>query len=1299
MSDKNDRSSKKSLLLNAQLYEPDDEGDMHSPSLPAAVKHLSSDESNDGHKYGKSGIDYQRNISDEPRLINASDRLSHISSRSRQPQLKNAQAGLDQKELASEATPTPSRPAGSRKRSSQGSADEATASNAAGASSNMVNALQNMFAPIEQAMGPVFAFAQSKTGNESPPNERPDDESSLPRPRTMTPTKPSPRDDDAKSATSRGVLTGRKNHDATSSHDPVGQPRQDDEVTLDDSSRESLLETSLPQSPSISHVRRKPETGLNLKNVEYPYVTMDEAEEKDDHDPGQHTQLSRKSTENNVDEGQPIGDIPNGLAGPSTKVPFRERNQSLRHSQPESNTPKAITPLPRARTFDEADAADGSFSPVSQMVVENSMESMPVRMARIFNDAMDSSQPSAEPTFKPGMKVEVSGLLWKTQRKKTVKGQVDKLFGARDPKHWVKNITNLTSAARRAWRGPKDGEEQCAKLSLKMVELIRVREEENGEWIPYLRWAQTDDDVASINDDSGPMKNNDDSSSTHPMKKDSPRPQPFSLDTVSEKQMKRKKLCGSVTKDCGVDEDGMHVMLVYFPIDEPKSALSYRFLTDNAEEFGAWIDALQEAAKGKKPTEQQLTTGELSGSLSFEISFATNLDVLLAGTQYGAAAAPSPIVPPTSVKTSEQEGINSDAQTPPTETQEMLEEVFCVIRFENLCFRTENVALSEFTQWNFKTDITIARDEPDSCIDIEIRRAPHHSDGKIHLLANTSIPLWFFERQKQTDMCVQLKDPSQLQQRGLVRKQDKKVGLHVRGLFDQPLWSVFRPLDLPEHLTKEPEGLDMTALQETLERVSALVRIYDLTTEKIMYVLTFENTPYSLVWLLYITIWLLFLPQYTVSILIGTLTFYTAKYHWLGQEKKIISLDNPNLGQPPTGSTHHHNQYARSFSAQSSDSKSKEEEQVHPSRAIVEFERRWPFTAFDPQYLLTDIDPAHFSDAVTKIKCGPPKPILVDYKLRGQYHYRWEVKFDKNTDENGWQYAFNNSPSAQWKSVYSPYEAFFRKRMHLGYRMGKVQSEPGEGAHSEEEFSAKTDFRLAQVRLAPNHAERIAPVHEAEGGTTEIGLLKEHRAVYNQVRQGVEITIRLIEKYKNLFSGRIRWVTHSTIVVLALFAIICVFVPINYIVYYLLVDYFNWGRDVGKLRRGNVDEFLKKLREEISKGDDEIYSDKGIIAPHEVALMQWKGDMTLSELKINLLTLRNWIFAAYNIKLDLKTLSNCKNIMQLAKMVTSKSPLFEQVRPRDRAQPMKRAFDNLLDHIPSDSTLFMVNSAAYQEKE
>eukprot|EP00397_Hematodinium_sp_SG-2012_P000887 GEMP01000888.1.p1 GENE.GEMP01000888.1~~GEMP01000888.1.p1 ORF type:complete len:1192 (+),score=238.88 GEMP01000888.1:87-3662(+) len=601
--------------------------------------------------------------------------------------------------------------------------------------------------------------------------------------------------------------------------------------------------------------------------------------------------------------------------------------------------------------------------------------------------------------------VLLSGVLWKEERPKSMKSALGKMW---DSTHWASNMKKtVATTVKEAWQRKSD--DQPAKMSLRTVELCRVHVND-GEPVAYLRWARIEQTTEPITTET-----------TETL------PAPESLATLEERliNVKERPLLGSWVVDDGVRESGLHVMHIYFPWGTENSARAYPFATKDAEQFREWFDALRAAGKCPEPTPEQYKLGIVSAKLNLEIISAAHGS---SEQQYGGS--------PTDASTST--GANMST--------------FCVVTFKGVCMRTPCVDSvmndhgEEVSYWDHKTEIVIERDEPDDSLTVEAYTAPNVADSHATLVGKTNIPLWFFERQRHVELSLTLKNPDQLR-RGVVSK-TPPVTVSIRGFFDQPLRSVFMPLELPSRLTEEPADINVVELQETIQRIEALIKIYNNLIELVKYMLFWDSKAYSAAWLTLITVWFLWIPEYTLTILLILISFFTVKYHWGHKARefggKVFMEDTDErhrwtyfrLNPVPRRSN------SNSDSSTRSQTEKHEEDEVpkmkEPDRLIYEHERRWPFTQFDPQYLFTDIDQPHYMDKATKLSTQAPKSVMIDRD--GVYNYRWEVNTTTQTDENGWQYAVNAS-STQWRSLYNSFDCFFRRRLHIGYRLHKNDPE------------------------------------------------------------------------------------------------------------------------------------------------------------------------------------------------------------------------------------------------------------------
>jgi hypothetical protein len=356
-----------------------------------------------------------------------------------------------------------------------------------------------------------------------------------------------------------------------------------------------------------------------------------------------------------------------------------------------------------------------------------------------------------------------------------------------------------------------------------------------------------------------------------------------------------------------------------------------------------------------------------------------------------------------------------------------------------------------------------------------------------------------------------------------------------------------------------------------------------------------------------------------------------------------------------------------------------------------EFQRRLPFGGFSAEVLFpwesnlahNDLTPA-------------TKP-----------HGIWEVDITETSDENGWQYA-SGMESQLWSNSFAQFGSLVRRRKLVKSRSRKPH------------FAG----RLTTLGVAPQHNGDAAAV-AGEGGTSQPkkvdvdqpGDALNFEAFLDKWGYDINYVIATLsslevffEQYKNLYSWKVEWVTRAAWVLTAALAVVTALLPSNWVVAYLVASFFMEGYYMGANKREASQTVLRDLRKAVlltaSASDTSPRELQRRVSSEDLGSMEeelraivdaWNPSTTLEQLQflIDGSALVQWVYAAYDVRLDLKTLRSLRTVETLAVMLMNRGVKTLQPPPRSRVW-YSYTFANFLDHVPTDETMGDCESIDYR---
>jgi len=351
----------------------------------------------------------------------------------------------------------------------------------------------------------------------------------------------------------------------------------------------------------------------------------------------------------------------------------------------------------------------------------------------------------------------------------------------------------------------------------------------------------------------------------------------------------------------------------------------------------------------------------------------------------------------------------------------------------------------------------------------------------------------------------------------------------------------------------------------------------------------------------------------------------------------------------------------------------------------LENERRLVFGKFTAQRLRF-YDPPPWSDPDGG-RAEPPRSV------EDGAQYVWTVEVSRFTDSDGWRYARHFGRNAMWSRAFQ-HQMLVRRRRHIG--RPAVASGCGASACSTSAAGSPPPAEAASREDAGVRAEaRLRAATTAEGGKgPEFGIAKTpFHDMYQQyllrwayLRRQIEYWMEWYERRKNLFLGAtLTTQNFAALGVLLLLVATCV-APTRWLVLGWIYSFFYDGLAQGRLMRRNQNIFMKALKDNA----DTVWLET---EEARARASSWDLSTTLEEVLdagVRLLELRDWIRAEFfegRPMVPLRALQRCNTLGELAVQITWTSECFVQRLPRQRAW-YRSTFRNLLDHVPSDATLF-----------
>jgi len=627
-------------------------------------------------------------------------------------------------------------------------------------------------------------------------------------------------------------------------------------------------------------------------------------------------------------------------------------------------------------------------------------------------------------------------------------------------------------------------------------------------------------------------------------------------------------------------------------------------------------------------------------------------------------------------------------------------EIFAVVRCGGMECRTpqrrpqgELDAVASFVGSNAEFPIT--DDDPDSLVAFEVWAA--EGRRRLRLRGRADVPLYCFGRNAERELHLPLRNVMRL------KGENNEVGtISIKGRFEQPLQSLLLPRQSRQSSGPVVNLGDQT-LRHQFQEFEAFLREFEVFSSRFMHhcdvwrhlsftarrIVQWDSPLLTLACLLALTVVIGFFHEYALPIaVLALLCVATWQHPWCCRWRGCLCHQRP---------------VATSCSVAS----------PQPAPLVkerFENERRLVFGKF-MSLRLRFYDPPAWCDA-DGYKAEAPK------SLEEGVHYVWHVEVNEFTDSDGWRYSRSFSRHAVWSRAFQ-HQMFVRRRRHIGRPV------PGGGASAAAgEPEASSLAQVPSSRLsAPNlsrrptmlpsslsaaclHAvqiERSGSMPEAsmqkattaEGGKgPEFGIAKtpfhdmyqQYMLRWGVLQRQIEYWMDWYERRKNLFLGATLPTQNFACLGVLVLLIIASAVPTRWLALAWIYTFFYDGLALGRLMRKNQNTFINVLKD--TAVTLWLESDEA-----RARVASWGFRTSLDEVidaGVQLLVLRDWIRAEFfegRPLVPLRAVQRCGTLGELAVQITWTSDYFTRKRPRPRVW-YRSTLRNLLDHVPSDVTLF-----------
>lgn len=397
------------------------------------------------------------------------------------------------------------------------------------------------------------------------------------------------------------------------------------------------------------------------------------------------------------------------------------------------------------------------------------------------------------------------------------------------------------------------------------------------------------------------------------------------------------------------------------------------------------------------------------------------------------------------------------------------------------------------------------------------------------------------------------------------------------------------------------------------------------------------------------------------------------------------------------------------------------------SKEIFENQRRHVFSSFKPQRLRPWLDPPAWSDADGKV-AEAPQP------MQGGVPYTWRVDVNQFTDGEGWRYAKGFGQTAVWSNSFTG-GGNVRRRRYIGWPVASARgSTPSLGGSTT--ASTASNSNMSEINLSRHestdhsshasadlvHATSLSDAAEMAAdapspwrlssaskhrdsnsrGLQDAGAPKTpYQEMYRNLvtraaymRHHMEYWMDWYERRKNLLLGATAHTSSIALVLLSGLLVSALLLPTRWLVLAFIYTFFWDGFVTGLLMRKNRNSLISQLKD--------VAVERWLEGKEACAKAQLWGEGTLldevTNTGVQTLKLCDWIkreFFDGRPQLTLRAVQRCRTLGDLASIVTSASDKFSKRRQRKRVW-YRSTMRNLLDHVPSDVTIFRSASATYQ---
>lgn len=675
-------------------------------------------------------------------------------------------------------------------------------------------------------------------------------------------------------------------------------------------------------------------------------------------------------------------------------------------------------------------------------------------------------------------------------------------------------------------------------------------------------------------------------------------------------------------------------------------------------------------------------------------------------------------------------------------------EAAVVARFGNMSFRTVprrlelvedegRVAFTSPADFGAAADMPITDDDPDLVVSIEVWLVDR-GGRRCRRQARIDVPLFCFGRNKDRTFEIPVRNIEKPKGEG------SQVGsVRFHGCFVQPMQSLVLPRPLRQGTAPHWKTVGDKPLREQLKEFEAFLKEFEIFSNRFMHhcdfgrdisfrlrhILEWHSPFLTIACMLSVTIVISFFHEYILPMGVFALLVGSASMHPRARElREQWSRWSQLFGQrcwrsSPSRSSaasadvlipaqpHHPGTASLDSSPGNSDvaAGQRRVEQDHRAAPATreapqplerfENERRVMWGRFAANSLRPWwFDPPAWCDA-QGIRAEPPK------QEEAGVRYKWVVEVSPSTDSDGWQYARDFKRGVIWSSAFN-HQCFVRRRRHRGQPMspgcpGEVPSHCGSFCSNSGGALDSSSREVSAPRLSgalpPPPGLRTgfatSSQHGSKGTAPEFGLARTpFHDMYQQyllrwsfLQRQIEYWMDWYERRKNLVFG----VTASThnLALVAIFVLLlaALVLPTRILVLCWIWGLFYEGFSQGRLIRTNHDTFIAALRD--AAVTRWLHDEKRARA------QAWGPSTLLDEVTdcgVELLVLRDWIrneFYEGRPMVPLRALQRCSTLRDLAQQVTWTSDRFARRRQRPPVW-WRSTFRNLIDHVPSDVTLF-----------